>query len=84
MEEAHHDTAQDSKRGEYESESFEEYSASASFQDAPPRYMLSGENNECITKGHNSELGTLSWTWTPLSRDVLYEANAAMVRTSLE
>ena len=28
----------------------------------------------------SKELGTLTWTWTPLSRDSLYEANDALVR----
>jgi hypothetical protein len=70
----------ESKEYEYEPE-FEDISAvSTSLVDSP--------HNDCVTdvqknQEENAELGTLTWTWTPLSRDSLREANVALVYISL-
>lgn len=61
---------------DYEPE-FEEYSVAA--VDRPSEKHI---HEEQMSYGANGELGTLTWTWTPLSRDALLEANDALVTYS--
>ena len=56
------------KSSEYEND-FEEY----------PAVGVHKYNQDKVNQDESKELGTLSWTWTPLSRDALFEANDALV-----
>ncbi len=60
------------------SHDFEDYSSSPALHDSMPNTYISDPNSDLFVS-QPQELGTLSWTWTPLSRHELVSANSELV-----